>query len=347
MKETEKQAITGPESRTLSVLKGKISEPVTTTSHKPATMEQKVTVRLVEEGSGMAGLEDWQDNKEWSGIFNHIVKTARVATFLAAELQAREIEVNPQVVLNTVLVSHSGRRQWDEAIWYPGEVENSSEKATRRDQPLTEELLSTANFPESVLNVVKAHGFVIFYPIEIMDTWEKKVSLYADFRVSQNVMSREARFEDLKRAVATERITQDQYDQQRMWAKLTENEIFSLLSMDPEDITDDFPPASRWEKYIRRLYVQDAEGGIFSRISELQREIAVGTVDPAQLEQEFPPNTWWGSYARELYSVRNGQPLQPREGKQLGITRAIEFYSWLETTNLGGKAENLPRPLIK
>ncbi len=347
MIETRRQVITGPESRTLNVLKGTISEPVITTSHKPVTMGQEVSVRLVQEGSGMAGLEDREDNKEWAGIFNHILKTARVATFLGKELQRQGKEVDPNIILNTVLASHSGRRQWDEATWYPDAVENASEKASKRDQPLTEELLSSAHLPESVVSVVRAHGFVIFYPIEIMDTWEKKVSLYADFRVSQNVMSFAARFEDLKRAVDTKRIKQDQYDQIKSGAEQAEQEIFSILPFKPEDITEEYPPQPRWERYIRRLYMNDAEQGIFSRLSALQEGIAAGTTDAVQLEKEFPSDTWWGSYARELYSVRNGQPLQPRKGKQVGIARAIEFYNWLETTNLGGKAENLPRPRIK
>lgn len=347
MKETGEQIITGPENRILTVLKGQISEPTTTISYKPATSGQEVTVRLVQEGSGMAGLEAWEDNKEWGGLFNHIFKTDRVATFLGQELQRQGEDVDPRLILNPITVSHSGRRLYDEATWYPDVVADAAVKVVEKDQRITEELLAGANLPKSVIEVVRAHGFVLFYPIDTVDSWEKKVSLYADFRVSQNVMSLGARFEDYQRAVAAGRVTQEQYDQQRVYIEQVEQEIFSILPFKPEDITEEYPPQPRWECYIRRLYINDAEQGIFSRLSELQKENAAGSIDAAQLEKEFPPDTWWGSYAHELYSVRNGQPFQPREGRELGIARAIEFYSWLETTNLGGKAENLPRPLIK
>jgi hypothetical protein len=320
-----------PDSKSLSALKGTVSEPITTISHKPATTGEEVQVRLVESGAGMVGLENREDNKEWSGIFNHIVKTARVATFLAEELKKTGVQVDPSLVLNTILVSHAGRRQWDESNWYPDVIENAGEKAKGGDQKLATQVLKKAGISEEIMDIVDAHGIGTIYPIEKMDTWEKKLSLYADFRTSQTIMSLRERFEDMaKRAVPSGRVTQEQLDAIEKWAFATEQDIFSRLSIRPEDILEDMPPQPRWEHYIRRLYINDAEGGIFERISELHDKIDKGEISETELNKEFPSSTWWGNYVKELYDTRNGEPFHPRLGKQVGIARAIGFYSSLE-----------------
>jgi hypothetical protein len=320
-----------PDSQSLSALKGTVSEPITTISHKPGKEGQTVQVRLAEKGAGMIGLENQEDNKEWSGIFNHIVKTARLATFLAEELNKTGVEVNPDLVLNSILVSHAGRRQWDESNWYPDVVENAKVKSAGGDQPLATQVLTDVGIPEEVMEVVDAHSIGTRYPIERMDTWEKKLSLYADFRTSQNFMGLRERFDDLaKRAVPSGRLTQEQLDAIEKWAFSTEQEIFSNLSIRPEDILEDMPAQPRWERYIRRLYVNDAEEGVFKRISELHEKINIGEISESELDKEFPTSTWWGNYVKELYDSRNGEPYHPRLGKQTGIARAIAFYSSLE-----------------
>jgi hypothetical protein len=313
-----------PVSKTLEALEGEISIPVETVSQKPGHIGEKVQVSLVKEGAGMAGLKEAEDNKEWSGIFNHLVKTARVATFLAQELQKKEENVNPNLILNTVLISHAGRRQWDEANWYPDAVKDAEEKSKLGDQPLATPVLEKAGISDEILDIVESHGIGTLYPIEKMNTWEKKLSLYSDFRVSQNIMSLDQRFDDLsKRAVPAGRLSQAQLDEIENWAKNTEKEIFSKLPISPSDITEDFPSQARWERYIRRLYINDAEEGIFKKISEFR-----GSKD--EFNQEFPSNTWWGKYVRELYQEKHGVTYHPRVGKQMGIARAIEFYKSLE-----------------
>ncbi|MEK7573631.1 MAG: hypothetical protein AAB531_04370 [Patescibacteria group bacterium] len=331
-----------PVSQTLEALEGEVSDPVTTNSQKPGNEGQKVTVRLVREGAGMAGLEEREDNKEWAGIFNHLVKTARVSTFLAQELQKVGENVNPNLILNTVLISHAGRRQWDEANWYPEAVENAEEKAKMGDQPLAIPVLEKAGTPTEIMEIVESHAVGTQYPIERMDTWEKKLALYADFRVSQNLMNLDERFEDLsKRAVPAGRLTKEQLDAIEAWARKTEEEIFSRISITPAEITDNFPPQPRWERYIRRLYINDAEEGIFARLNTLHDALKAEdnfTFSPEgfqgvikRMDLEFPENTWWGKYVRQLYKDRHGVPFHPRIGKQRGITRAIEFYKSLES----------------
>lgn len=247
-----------PQGLILETLKGKVSEPVQTESEKPITKGQVVSVRLVQEGSGMIGLKDAQDNKEWAGIFNHFVTTARVATFLAEKLGRSGENVDPNIVLNTILVSHSGRRQWDEANWYPKVVENAQDKVKRGDTKLTLDIVKNANIQPEIVDVIEAHGIGGDYPFSRMDTWEKKLAMYSDFRVSQTISPLKTRFEDLsRRAVPAGRITQEMLDQIENWAYGVEREIFSkpLLKSDgtplkPEDITNDYPTQPRWERHI-------------------------------------------------------------------------------------------------
>lgn len=399
MAEINREVITGPSSRVIEALKGRVSEAKKVISHKHGSRGKKVEVRLVEEGAGMVGLKDREDNKEWAGIFNHIVKTAGASLKLGRLLQLQGLDVDPRLLLNTVMVSHSGRRQYDEAQWYPQDVKDASEKRQKGDVIIGLDLLKDKNLPDELMEMVSVHGLGKDYPFERVDSWNKKIPMYLDFRISQNAMSMEQRFVGLQRGVVNGRYTQEYLDSLHRWAAQTEKELFealAILSYDsaknnplnlkaridtaiklgkfseegvkllrntklykqsgqdvdlaeisgmdqneflgrlqlhPEDINDQLLQPERWERYIRRLYINDAEQGIFTRLSELYTDISEGKISSKEkLEKEFPENTWWGKYARELYAKRQGQPLHPRLHKQLGINRAIEFYHQLEQT---------------
>src|SRR5260221_10694802 len=257
-----------PHAVTLEALRGVVSAPIEVISKKPDSKGQVVKVSLVKEGSGMIGLRNATDNQEWSGIFNHILKTARVATYLGELLRKTGEKVDPDCILNTILVSHAGRRQYDEATWYPSVVPDAAQKVEAGDTVITLGLLSHAHIPPVIIEGVKAHGIGATYPVGQMDTWETILPAYADFRVSQHVMSLQERFDDLtRRGVATGRFTQSYLKILEKWAFQAERSIFSKLQMRPEDITDHNPSMSRWEGYLRRLYINDAEKDIFENIS--------------------------------------------------------------------------------
>ena len=398
MAEVSIETITGPNSDVIEALKGKISDPKEVISNKPGSPGPR-TVRIAEKGPAMIGLENLDDNREWAGIFNHYVKTAGASLQLGKLLKLNGQEVDLQLLLNTVMLSHSGRRQYDEATWYPHDVKNASEKKQEGDVIVGLDLLRDKNLPDDLMEMVSVHGLGKDYPFEKMDSWNKKIPLYLDFRISQNAMPMEQRFVDLQRGVVNGRYTQEYLDSLHRWAAQTEKELFeelaipsydvlknnprnlkaridasiklgkfseievkllrntklykqsgqdvdpavisgmnqkeflSRLQLRPEDINDRLLQPERWERYIRRLYINDAEQGIFARLSELHKDILEGKVgSKEELEKEFPENTWWGKYARELYDKRQGQPLHPRLHKQVGINRAIEFYHQLEQT---------------
>lgn len=387
--------IPGPSSSVLEVLE---EATFTKPKHLRKPNGQEITTRLVREGAGMVGLKDRVENQEWAGIFNHYVKTAGGSLQLGRLLQLNGQKVDLQLMLNTVMLSHSGRRQYDEATWYPEQIDDAVQKRELGDTQIALANLQSKHLPPELIDMISVHGLGTIYPFEATKTWNEKLPMYLDFRIAQNSMPMEQRFVDLKRGVTAGRYTQEFLDKTHEWAigrehelfealhissyeaiasntqnlkaridtaiklgKFTETEVAVLketklykpklgkegeiaeitgltpeefldrLQLNPEDINDQLLQPERWERYIRRLYINDAEQGIFARLSELIKNILVGKVGSVEeLEKEFPENTWWGKYSRELYAKKQGLPLHPRIHKQIGINRAIEFYHQLE-----------------
>lgn len=171
----------------LRVLRGKISEPVTTVSRKPGSEGKLVRVRLVEKGSGMIDLNDMTDSKEWSGIFNHSVLTTRLSVHVAERMQRMGFNADPQLILDAGLVSHAGRRQSDEAHWYPDAVAGAEEKKRVSNETLGLRILR-GNVPDDVFNLVGAlahnpEGFDI--DPETKKSLNYLLFCYIDHRTSQ------------------------------------------------------------------------------------------------------------------------------------------------------------------
>lgn len=387
MAETRKNPI-GPSSEVLEVLG---EARFTDAKHLRKPNGQEITTRLVREGAGMVGLEDRRENQEWAGIFNHYVKTAGASLQLGKLLKLNGQEVDLQLILDTVMLSHSGRRQYDEVSWYGDEVEEAAKKKGMDDTQIGLANLRNKNLPPELIKMISVHGLGLSYPYEAVKNWNQKLPMYLDFRIAQNAMSLEQRFVDLQRGVVAGRYSQEFLDTQHEWARKTETELFDALNilsyreltqnpenlrariniaikldrftpvqvnvlqkleddkdiaafvnmtedefinklqLHAEDINDKLLQPERWERYIRRLYINDAEEGIFARLSQLHRDISERKVgSEEELEKEFPQNTWWGKYARELYDKRHGVPLHPRDHKQKGIARAIKFYHEIE-----------------
>ncbi|MCR4329083.1 MAG: hypothetical protein NUV65_00880 [Candidatus Roizmanbacteria bacterium] len=396
------EPVLGPSSNALEALKkATFTEP----KHIRKPNGQEITTRLVREGAGMVGLENRVENQEWAGIFNHYVKTAGASLQLGRLLQLNGQKVDLQLMLDTVMLSHSGRRQYDEATWYPEQVDNATKKRELGDTQIGLTNLKSKHLPPELIDMISVHGLGTIYPFEATKTWNEKLPMYLDFRIAQNAMPMEQRFIDLQRGVAAGRYTQDFLDKTHEWAigreeelfealhipsyeaiasnpqnlkaridtaikagRFTETEVTALketklykpksgkdgdiaeivglkpeeflerLHLHPEDINDQLLQPERWERYIRRLYINDAEQGIFARLSQLHRDIEAGKVGSAEeLDKEFPINTWWGKYARELYDKRHGVPLHSRDHKQIGIARAIGFYGQIEQDRVESK----------
>ena len=374
--------VLGPSSLSLEIL---VDGVFTEKMNLQKTNGQEVSTRLVLEGSGMAGLEDPLENREWAGMFNHYAKTAGVTLLLAELLKLNGHEVDPQLLLDGVMVSHNGRRQTDEAQFYKDQVKGSEERASNRDDYVSNNNLLRFGAPQDLIDIVSVHGLGRSFPFEDARTWSQKLPLYLDYRITQTPVTLDQRLEGLQSQVP-HRITQEFLDETRAWVIPIENEVFEALYLKsydeiaknprnlkarikmaikigkfseneakilgettlfkpklgttvdfavalgleqeefmerlqlyPEDITEAMAKPERWEGYIRRLYINDAEVGIFDRLTVLHEGIGKGTATKEDLDGEFPEGTWWGEYARELYANRGGKVLEPREFKKRGI----------------------------
>lgn len=173
-----------PTSEIVDVLKGEISKPWVTVSQKIGG--QEVEVCIVEKGPGMIDLDNWKDNKEWSGIFNHVLLCARYSSYFALELSKRGYNIDPQIDLDGMLVSHAGRRQSDEANWYPKIVFNAFEKKNKPNEQLGLELIKD-RVPRNIFELVAALGHEIENsPVgtEVYNSLEYKIASYVDHRTT-------------------------------------------------------------------------------------------------------------------------------------------------------------------
>lgn len=181
----------------VDALRGKISEPIQTTSYKPGSEGQLVTVRLALEGPCMFGLTDPEDNKEWYGIFNHSVLSARYATYFAQKAFSAGVSVDPQLVLDGMIVSHPGRRQWDEALWYPKAISNAAEKTAITNETLGLRLIK-GNVGDEIFFFVASLAYSEEFPVDpaIYTSWEHRLAILADHRTSNRYLPLHIRMGD-------------------------------------------------------------------------------------------------------------------------------------------------------
>lgn len=396
------RTVIGPNSFALEALRyAEFTEPKSLT--KPNG--QEIRTRLVIEGAGMVGLSDRVENKEWAGMFNHYMKVGGGYLQLARLLQLNGHQVDLQLAVNTTTLSHNGRRQLDEANWYPQEVTNAAEKQKMGDTKIGLENMRRLNLPAELIRAVSVHEIGGIFPFEDTKTWNEILPMYLDFRISQDAMTKEDRFRDLERGIAAGRFTREWHTQALEWttkheqglfealhlasyqevasspehlrtrvdtaiklgrfseeetqvlkdtklykpksgkdidpaeaARLAQDEFLEKLQLHPEDINERLLQPERWERYIRRLYINDAEEAIFGRLTQLNKVLAseeeYGSMTVIEMilnriKEEFPSNSWWGKYVNKLYQASNRQPYNPKT-KPVGIQRAIEFYRKIE-----------------
>lgn len=366
---------TRPQADTLKVLEGTLSDPF-----KVRQDDHERLARIVVDGSGFLGLQDYYDNRDWAGINKHVRMTARVATYLAEKMQDAGYAVEPGLVLQAHLVSHPARRRWDEAGMYPNLVPYASIIREIPNEVLGTLYLIDQRMPKDIVKIVAAlvHGYK--GNKEIYDTWEYKLASYADHRITQNVHPLNKRmadffindftdsgqrtnemktqlyaiFEDIVQRGRSNTTTlheaanivtpyQTKSSERGLIVKdfmhlvledaATEAELINI-GINPEDLTDNNPPPAWWERYLERLYINDAEKSAFRRLDQLGRLLEVGRIALEEyetiLEKEFPSNHWWGQKIRKLYEENQGKPYVSAHGKPVGTERAIAFFANLD-----------------
>lgn len=183
-----------PSPEVFDVLRGRVGEPQTVTSFK--TKEDKDAggrlvegVSLVQEGAGVWGLTDWRDSKEWSGIGgNHTWLMTRASVHFARELRLRSVvDIDIQAMLDGGLVSHAGRRQWDEAGWYPQDAPDATDRRAVTNEILGMQIIQ-GKVSEGAFRLVTALGHsaeTFGIDPSVYDSWEYRIAMWADHRTGQ------------------------------------------------------------------------------------------------------------------------------------------------------------------
>lgn len=303
-----------PTKSVVDALRGVISIPKLTTSRKPGQEGQTVEVRLALEGPGMFGLTDWKDNRDWAGIFNHSVLSARFSLYFAAELTKRGHKVNSQQILDGMIVSHAGRRQWEEAKFYPDGVKKElarvGKDASEFDgrKGISNELIGLrlirGKVPQDVFNLVAALAHENDeFPVspEVYDSLEYKLTEYVDHRTTHiyqplstrmgdfllgNFFKRENITPELKERIYifTKEIIERRKSPQGIEIEEADQAVAILgASADSERLT---------RKRLIELILHDADTEVF-----LEKE----GIDPNGLSDETVPMTHWEQDLRKSY----------------------------------------------
>ncbi|RJQ38218.1 hypothetical protein C4559_01970 [Candidatus Microgenomates bacterium] len=188
-----------PDGSVIDTLYGVISDPIETISYKPGPDFGKlVNVRIVKDGVGLLGLTDWKDNKEWSGIVNHVLLSTRYDLYFSQKMAEKGCPVNLKRAANGMISSHDGRRVWDEANWYKGAVENGEVKRNISNETLGMQLV-LGKIPQDAFELVVALGHnVEGFKVDpkIYDSWDYKIAIYVDHRTTQQYESLNTRMGD-------------------------------------------------------------------------------------------------------------------------------------------------------
>lgn len=136
----------------------------------PGKPDEPRQVKILTRGSGMFGLVDSADAKEWSGIFNHGVGFSRHAEGLYKRLKGLTYEQREKLqrlgfnftffdqldsgtIRDCALVHHCTRRQWDEYRWYG--IIDDFHPETHIPGQTAKALLETYKAPRALLRLIE------------------------------------------------------------------------------------------------------------------------------------------------------------------------------------------------
>ena len=299
-----------PDQRVIDALRGGISETITTISRKPGSEGKQVEARLARVGPGLFGLTDWEDNKEWSGITNHVLLSARYAVYFAQKMNDAGHEANPQRILNGMIVSHPGRKQWDEAGWYPDAVEDAQQKRSISNETLGMQLIE-GKVPQDAFELVVALGHnVEGFSVDpsIYDSWDFKLAIYVDHRTAQKYEPLNTRMGDFllgnffKREEVTPQLREHVYtaigdliERQKNY-RLGKEDAIEITLDEADQIGEQLGANPNSERLTRReltrLILQDAD---------TEAALIKAGIDPDNINDETVPMPPWEDQFRKDY----------------------------------------------
>lgn len=205
-----------------------------------------------------------------------------------------------------MIVSHAGRRQWDEACWYPDAAKDATFKKSMSNETLGLHLIHGRIYPKAFdLVAALAHNLQDFtINPEILGNLDFLISIYADHRTTQKYEPLHTRMGDflMGNFLNRDEITPTTRDKiyHEIENLITKQKNYRLGKIGGEEISleaaDEIAanlgaaPMPSWETVLRYRYMETASKSISSRSAEIG----------AFLDEDFPSSTWWGQYARKV-----------------------------------------------
>ncbi len=250
---------------TLCYLLGNITENPQLEDASPDGVKRPVY--LLTEGSGMFGLKKPEDAMRWSGIFNHIMGTARQVRFLSellrnlSEEQKQQFaekgfnhtsfdEIDPEILQDFMFISHAGRRQMDEYNWHKLQDKAHLSGDSYKN---TVALLISNNAPQALIDLMRIEDHDIHLVVaakdKILPNIVDNILTYADWTYGQQPQPIKDRFKGLR---ASKRASTETLD---ILEGIGENFESAFKDIVGVEILGEMPKAKyEWEEKIRRAY---------------------------------------------------------------------------------------------
>lgn len=292
----------------VDLLRGTISEHITTISHKPRFEGQEVTIRLVTEGSGQFGLTDLADNKEWAGIFNHAVLTARYTSYLAQHMKEKGLDTHPDLLANALVISHAGRRTWDEARWYPDAAQDSEAKRSVSSETLGLRILH-GKIPDNIFNLIAALGHNITeFSVNpsIYDSWDYKLAVYIDHRTSQIYEPLHTRMGDF---LINNFLHRQSFDRNQIYET-----VFDIISKrknegisvdDADAMISNLVPSINSDRLSRKRLIE-----LILQDADTEKALEAQGISPDELAEQAHMPEWENSIRKEYVAATKDEIIQ-------------------------------------
>ena len=245
-------------------------------------------------------------------------------------------ETNPQRILNGMIVSHPGRRQWDEAGWYPEAVEDAEAKRSISNETLGMRLIQ-GKVPQDAFELVVALGHnVEGFSVDpaIYDSLDYQIAIYVDHRAAQKYEPLNTRMGDFlignffKRDEVTPELKEHVYNaigdliERQKNYRLGKESSEGVTLDEADQIAEQLGASTRSERVIRRelmrLILQDAD---------TEAALIKAGIDPDNINDETVPMPAWEDDFR----------LQYVKAAEAGIVeRLFSLNQWIANEDIAG-----------
>lgn len=219
---------------------------------------------LITSGSALFGLTNRDDALRWSGLFNHIIGTARQTHFLAGILKnlspeqkarfadfgydtASFDQIDPELLRNFFFISHARRREAEEKYKYNL---NDTEHQEADPGRATVKYLEALNSPRIFVDLMRVENSGYFEEKQSLPDIIDNILTYCDWTFSNKSISLKDRFDKLRES---RRASVSLLGKLEKFGNQFELALKAIIG---DDIAQQMAQAGpyQWEREIRKAY---------------------------------------------------------------------------------------------